>query len=157
PAFTGGLVGYAGYDTIRYYEGEKLPHPPPDDRHLPDLLLGLYDALVIFDQVNKTIKVVANADLAKGSPQSAYSEACSRIDALVERLGATPKPTLGEIDPRGPLNLQFSSNFTRSQFEQAVRAGQEYIRAGDIFQFVPSQRLRVQSAANPFDVYRALR
>src|SRR5215510_14194175 len=80
PAFTGGLVGYAGYDTIRYYEGEKLPHPPPDDRDLPNLLLGLYDALVIFDQVNKTIKVVANAYLAKGSPQSAYSEACSRID-----------------------------------------------------------------------------
>src|SRR6185503_14018227 len=65
PPFTGGLVGYAGYDTIRYYEGEKLPHPPKDDRHLPDLLFGLYDELVIFDHVDKTIKVVANARVGR--------------------------------------------------------------------------------------------
>src|SRR5438552_5652784 len=61
PAFTGGLVGFAGYDTIRYYEGEKLSSPPNDDRHLPDVSFGLYNELVIFDHVDKTIKVVANA------------------------------------------------------------------------------------------------
>src|SRR5437868_672245 len=65
PAFTGGLVGYAGYDTIRYYESEKLTSPPNDDRRLPDLLFGLYGELVIFDHVDKTIKVVANADLTE--------------------------------------------------------------------------------------------
>jgi anthranilate synthase component 1 len=64
---------------------------------------------------------------------------------------------LGEIDPRAPLTLAFNSNMTRDQYEDAVRRGQEYIKAGDIFQFVPSQRLRVQSTADPFDVYRALR
>ena len=69
PPFTGGLVGYAGYDTIRYYEGEKLPRPPEDDRRLPDLLFGLYGELVIFDHVDKTIKVVANAEV--GSRQNA--------------------------------------------------------------------------------------
>jgi len=63
PAFTGGLVGYAGYDTVRYYESEKLSAPPPDDRRLPDLLFGLYNELVILDHVDKTIKIVANADL----------------------------------------------------------------------------------------------
>src|SRR5687768_7903755 len=63
PTFTGGLVGYAGYDTIRYYEGEKLTSPPPDDRKLPDVLFGLYGELVVFDHVDKTIKVIANADL----------------------------------------------------------------------------------------------
>jgi anthranilate synthase component 1 len=161
PAFTGGLVGYAGYDTIRYYEGEKLPGPPKDDRRLPDLLFGLYNELVVFDHVDKTIKVIANADVrghsADGGAEAAYRDACRRIDELVARLQQPPTSKLGEIDARGALSLKYESNFTREQFEQAVRKGQEYIKAGDIFQFVPSQRLRVPSHADPFDVYRALR
>ncbi|HWE94279.1 MAG TPA: anthranilate synthase component I [Tepidisphaeraceae bacterium] len=158
PAFTGGLVGYAGYDTIRYYEGEKLPTPPADDRKLPDLLFGLYNELVIFDHVDKTIKVVANADLTNhADPQSAYRDACRRIDDVVQRLQQPPISALGEIDPTTPASLHFESNFSRGQFEEAVRKGQEFIKAGDIFQFVPSQRLRVTSDADPFDVYRALR
>jgi anthranilate synthase component 1 len=161
PAFTGGLVGFAGYDTVRYYESEKLDHPPKDDRRLPDLLFGLYTELVIFDHVDKTIKIVANAEVGKGggaSVEAAYRDACHRIDGLVARLQQPPLLSLGEIDSRGtgkPLN--FTSNFTREQFEEAVRKGKEYIKAGDIFQFVPSQRLRVPSDADPFDVYRALR
>ncbi|MFI5378217.1 MAG: anthranilate synthase component I [Tepidisphaerales bacterium] len=157
PAFTGGLVGYAGYDTIRYYEGESLPRPPRDDRHLPDLLLGLYEALVVFDQVDKTIRVIANADVSRGGAARAYIEACERVDAVVQRLSQTPAFKPGEIDVSGPATLAFESNFTRDAFEKAVESGKEYIRAGDIFQFVPSQRLRAHSAANPFDVYRALR
>jgi anthranilate synthase component 1 len=158
PAFTGGLVGYAGYDTIRYYEGEQLPKPPKDDRQLPDLLFGLYTELVIFDHVDKTIKIVANADLtAHPDAESAYRDACRRVDDIVQRLQQPPSSALGEIDTQGQATLKFESNFTREAFEQAVRKGQEYIKAGDIFQFVPSQRLRVKSAADPFDVYRALR
>jgi len=159
PAFTGGLVGYAGYDTIRYYEPDKLGDlPAKDDRRLPDVLFGLYGELVIFDHVDKTIKVVANADLTTSrSPDAAYRDACHRIDELVQRLQQPPTSGLGEIDARGPATIAYSSNFSRDQFEDAVRAGKEYIKAGDIFQFVPSQRLRVQSTANPFDVYRALR
>ena len=181
PAFTGGLVGYAGYDTIRYYEGEKLPAPPTDDRRLPDVLFGLYNELVVFDHVDKTIKVIANAQVggrqkavggedadsspsayrllptAFSSPDDAYRDACRRIDEVVARLQQPPSSKLGEIDPRGPLTLKYESNFTRETFEEAVRTGKEYIKAGDIFQFVPSQRLRVPSDADPFDVYRALR
>jgi anthranilate synthase component I len=158
PAFTGGLVGYAGYDTIRYYEGEKLDHPPKDDRNLPDLLFGFYTELVIFDHVDKTIKVVANADLTKhASPTDAYNDACRRVDHLVARLQQPPISKVGEIDISAPLTLKFDSNFTREAFEQAIEKGKQYIRAGDIFQFVPSQRLRVPSSAQPFDVYRALR
>src|SRR5947207_5980283 len=115
PAFTGGLVGYAGYDTIRYYEGEMLPRPPADDRNLPDLLMGLYDTLVIFDQVDKTIKVVANADLTQGDAQAAYRDACARIDALVTLLQQPPRSKLGEIDTQGAGKLQFTSNFTRQR------------------------------------------
>ena len=160
PAFTGGLVGYAGYDTIRYYEGEKLPAPPRDDRRLPDVLFGLYNELVVFDHVDKTIKVIANAQMttsAGGGVEAAYKDACRRIDELVSRLQQPPTSKLGEIDPRGPLSLRYESNQPREAFEAAIRKGQEYIKAGDIFQFVPSQRLRVPSHADPFDVYRALR
>jgi len=158
PNFTGGLVGYAGYDTIRYYEGEKLSTPPPDDRKLPDVQFALYNEIVVFDHVDKTIKVVANADLTRHPDvEVAYRDASRRIDELVRRLSQPPVSKLGEIDPTQPLSLKFSSNFTREQFEAAVIKGKEYIKAGDIFQFVPSQRLRVQSEANPFDVYRALR
>ena len=175
PAFTGGLVGYAGYDVARYYEREKLSAAPPDDRRLPDLLFGLYHELVIFDHVDKTIKVVSNADVTKFAPagddarpdgaaspddnaiDAAYRDACRRVDELVRRLQQPPVSKLGEIDARGPLALTFHSNLQREQFEDAVRKGQEYIKAGDIFQFVPSQRLRVASEAQPLDVYRALR
>ncbi|MGH7214636.1 MAG: anthranilate synthase component I [Tepidisphaeraceae bacterium] len=161
PAFTGGLVGYAGYDTIRYYEGEKLAAPPRDDRRLPDLLFGLYGELVIFDHVDKTIKVVANADLTKftGDADAAYRDAGRRIDELVCRLSQPPRNLLGEIgvDVRGPVTIKYESNFSRADFESAITRGKEYIKAGDIFQFVPSQRLRVPSEADPFDVYRALR
>src|ERR1700722_11310516 len=73
PTFTGGLVGYAGYDTIRYYEGEKLPSPPKDDRKIPDVLFGLYGELVVFDHVDKTIKVIANADVkSAANTEAAY-------------------------------------------------------------------------------------
>jgi anthranilate synthase component 1 len=161
PAFTGGLVGYAGYDTIRYYEGEKLNHPPKDDRRLPDVYFGLYNGLVIFDHVDKTIKVVANAMLAGGaggqSAESAYRDACRRIDEVVTRLQQPPLLGLGEIDPRGPVTITGDSNLTREQYEQIVVKGKEYIKAGDIFQFVPSRRIRIASSADPFDVYRALR
>jgi anthranilate synthase component 1 len=158
PLFTGGLVGYAGYDTIRYYEGEKLPNPPKDDRRLPDLLFGLYGELVIFDHVDKTIKVVANADLSAGaSADWAYRDACRRIDQIISCLSQPPLSGIGEIDPAAPLSLTFSANCTEQQFEAMVAKGLEFIRAGDIFQFVPSQRLRVNSSADPFDVYRALR
>jgi anthranilate synthase component 1 len=100
PAFTGGLVGYAGYDTIRYYEGEKLPEPPKDDRRLPDLLFGLYNELVVFDHVDKTIKVVANADVTAhdGDTEAAYRDACRRTDEIVQRLQQPPTSKLGEID-----------------------------------------------------------
>lgn len=158
PPFTGGLVGYAGYDSARYYEREKLAAAPNDDRHLPDMLFGLYNELVIFDHVDKTLKVVANAVLEPGaSPADAYADACRRVDAIVHLLQKTPPASLGEVDPTQPLSMEFAPNLTRDQYEAGVRKGIEYIKAGDIFQFVPSMRLRVESPARPFDVYRVLR
>ena len=161
PRFTGGLVGYAGYDLVRYHEPpHKLGGPrggPPDDRGLPDVTFALYDHLIAFDNVDKTAKVIAHA-VVTGDPDAAYDAACRRVDDLFDAADAFEVGSEAEeIDLRPPLALDYKSNRTREDYEDAVRRGVEYIRAGDIFQFVPSLRLRARSAALPFDVYRALR
>jgi anthranilate synthase component 1 len=173
PRFCGGAVGYAGYDAVRYVE--RLPHPPPDDRGLPDLCFGLFDRMVVFDHVAKTVLAVAHWIGDRGSGigdrgdeiRRAYAETCARVDALVERLQnpAADLP-LRDIDPARPLppdarypipDTRVLSNFTRDGFEAAVRKAVEYIHAGDAFQVVLSQRFRAETAARPFDIYRALR
>ncbi len=157
PRFTGGLVGYAAYDSVRYIE--NLPNPPPDDRGLPDLLFALYDRMVLFDHIRKTVLVVAHARLDPGvDPARAYADACRRIDELVDRLlEPTDRLTPVDIDAESPVTLAPRSNFTRERYEDVVRQCQEYIKAGDIFQVVPSQRFEIETRADPFDVYRVLR
>ena len=157
PPFCAGAVGYAGYDTVRYFE--RLPNAPPDDRQVPDLAFAFYDRMVVFDNVAKTIVVVAMARLDRpgATVESAYDDARRRVDALVEQL-ATRSADLELVDirPEGEVNLEFRSNFTQPQFEKAVEKCVEYIRAGDIFQVVLSQRLEVPLTAHPFEIYRTL-
>ncbi len=155
PRFLGGLVGYAGYDMVRYYE-KKLPQVPNDDRNLPDLAFGLYPNMIVFDNVTKTIKVVSNAFIEHGT-RTAYTKAVERIEWLVEKLSSHVDfpPTL--IDPSAEPKMNFTSNFKREEFERAVDRCKEYIFAGDIFQVVLSQRLAVKTKADPFNIYRALR
>jgi len=155
PRFVGGAVGYAGYDMVRYYE--DLPNAPLDDRNLPDLLFGLYDTMVIFDHVDKTIKVVGQSHLDQGSVDGAYEDACRRIEETVHALSEPRFSQVGQIVTEGQPSLPFTSNFKRADFEAAVEACKEYIRAGDIFQVVLSQRLCVETDTDPFNVYRALR
>ena len=156
PRFCGGAVGYAGYDTVRYTE--NLPNPPENDRQLPDLSFALYDRIVIFDQIQKTILVVVHADVCHGDLQAAYDQACRRVDALCLQLD-TPSETirLADISRVGDPQIPFRSNFTRAGYEAAVEKSKEYIRAGDIFQVVLSQRLEVSTTASSLDIYRALR
>ena len=88
------------------------------------MLFGLYGELVIFDHVDKTIKVVANADLSAGaSADWAYRDACRRIDQIISRLSQPPLSAIGEIDPGAPLSLTYSTNCTAEQFEAMVRQG----------------------------------
>jgi anthranilate synthase component 1 len=157
PRFTGGAVGYAAYDAVRYTE--NLPNAPPDDRGLPDLSFAFYDRMVLFDHIRKTVLAVAHAHLGPGNdPNSAYASACLRIDELVDRL-AGPAAGLDviDIDTELPVTLTPRSNFTRAGYEAVVARCQEYIKAGDIFQVVPSQRFVLQTRAQPFDIYRVLR
>ncbi|MGA2254462.1 MAG: chorismate-binding protein, partial [Thermoguttaceae bacterium] len=158
PPFCAGAVGYAGYDTVRYFE--RLPNAPSDDRQVPDLAFAFYDRMVVFDNVAKTIVVVAMARLDRpgATVESAYDDARQRVDALVDQL-ATRSADLELVDirPEGEVNLEYRSNFTPEQFEKAVEKCVEYIRAGDIFQVVISQRLEVSLTAHPFEIYRTLR
>lgn len=158
PPFCSGAVGYAGYDVVRYLE--HLPNAPPDDRHVPDMAFAFYDQMVVFDHVAKTIIVVAMARLDHHGAdlQGAYEQACRRVDHLVQQLARNPcdlEPV--DIFTGGEVSISHRSNFTQEGFEQAVRKCVEYIRAGDIFQVVFSQRLEVPIRAHPFQIYRTLR
>jgi anthranilate synthase component I len=156
PRFCGGAVGYAGYDTVRYVE--KLPHAPADDRHLPDLSFAFYDRMVIFDQINKTIRVVAHAQTKGGNLRQQYDAACARVDETCRLLQeGTSDLGLTDISLEGEPTLAWKSNFSQPAFEAAVEKCKEYIRAGDIFQVVLSQRLQLETSAQPLDIYRALR
>jgi anthranilate synthase component 1 len=156
PRYCGGAVGYAGYDTVRYVE--RLPNPPPDDRGLPDLCFAFYDRMVIFDHINKTIAAVAHARVDPSDLRRCYDDACARVDRLVERLqqGVADIQTT-DVAPVGEVSRPYRSNFEPAAFEAAVAKCKEYIRAGDIFQVVLSQRLETETTARPFDIYRTLR
>ncbi|MEO1524727.1 MAG: anthranilate synthase component I [Planctomycetota bacterium] len=169
PPFVGGAIGYAGYDVVRYVE--NLPNAPEDDRELPDLDFSFYHTICVFDHVAKTIDVVRLADCRSVENETdaagAYASACEEVDATIEKLAARDtvtdsfrpatwdESTWREETEKHPVEVQ--SNFTRETFCQAVRDCVEYIRAGDIFQVVPSQRLAVKTDVDAFEIYRSLR
>jgi len=161
PPFCGGAVGYAGYDIVRYFE--NLPNAPEDDRGVPDLAFDFFDHVIVFDHVKKTIVVVAMARL-DGSEKNlrvVYDDACRRVDDLVKQL-VKESSSLESVDiepdrPGAELELEAKSNFTQEQFEEGVEKCVEYIRAGDIFQVVISQRMEVPIQVHPFEIYRILR
>ena len=159
PRFCGGAVGFAGYDAVRYVE--KLPNAPPDDRGIPDLCFGFYDRMVIFDHINKTVNAVAHARIEPGADiAEQYRSACDSVDALVEQLRAPSGDLpLADIDVPKSYSVpeRFTSNFTRESWHAMMAKGVEYILAGDVFQYVPSQRFEATTTAEPFDIYRALR
>ncbi|MFH0910098.1 MAG: anthranilate synthase component I [Planctomycetota bacterium] len=155
PRFCGGGVGYAGYDVVRQIE--RLPNAPRQTLGLPDIYFGFYHSMLIFDHVNRTLKVVVHADLRRNRPEEAYEKAVLEIDRLVEKLRAPGAIPLEEIPSLPEEDPPFESNFDKEAFERAVEACKEYIRAGDIFQVVLSQRLKMHCTASPFAVYRTLR
>ncbi|MDP7015093.1 MAG: anthranilate synthase component I [Pirellulaceae bacterium] len=158
PPFTGGAVGFASYDVVRYEE--HLPAAPQDDRGLPDLAFAFFDRMVVFDNVNKTMYVIAMArlDRHRGDHSAAYEEARQRVDELCRQLA---EPVVGltpcDIATDGVVDIDYESNFARDEFENAVRRCVDYIEAGDIFQVVISQRLKLPLRCEPFEIYRTLR
>jgi anthranilate synthase component 1 len=159
PRFWGGAVGFFGYDVVRLIE--RLPHAPPATLDLPDALFILTGTVVAVDNLFGRARVIAAVDTAGAADEEElrrrYAAAGARVDALVRRLreGEPPRPLALRDDP--PDDPPFESSFTRAGYEAGVARIQEYIRAGDAFQVVLSQRLTVALEAPPFDLYRALR
>jgi anthranilate synthase component I len=154
PRFFGGAVGYLSYDVARSFE--RLPAKHPEDP-LPGALFVITDTLVIFDNLRQTVKVVANALCEEpAAAERAYAGACARIDEIVRALGSV-KPVLRPLDPAGGAPIELASNTTREAYRQNVLRAKEYIRAGDVFQVVLSQRFSAKLDVDRFDVYRALR
>ena len=160
-ALIGGWVGYASYDTVRYAEVGSLPWEgaPRDDRELLDLHFGLYHRVVVFDHAENVVTVVRLVLLGAGDdPAARYAEAVGELHETAERLQRHSRPLpSGDADAAPAQAGEAASNMTREAHAAMVRCAQEYIRAGDIFQVVVGQRFERRSAADPFDVYRALR
>ncbi|MBF0115928.1 MAG: anthranilate synthase component I [Magnetococcales bacterium] len=155
PRFHGGAVGYFGYDMIRAFE--KIPDQNPHPLSTPDALFLIADLVLIFDNLLGKLKVVANTFIDPKVPlDTLYQQACARIQQIVQRLqqavpaqSLTPVPVVGE--------QEFQCEMSAEQFKQAVEAAKEYIRAGDIFQVVLSQRFSTPFHHSPITLYRALR
>ncbi len=154
PAFTGGLVGYFGFETIGWIEPRLAGGDKPDQLGTPDALLMLSEEVAVFDNLKGRLYLVVHADPAQ--PQ-AYARAVRRLDELVFRLRHSGRSYPDVLDPSLLREEDFVSGFTREGFLAAVEKSKEYIRAGDIFQVVLSQRMSVPFRARPVDVYRALR
>lgn len=154
PAFTGGLVGYFGFETIGYIEPRLAQWDRPDELGTPDVLLMLAEEVAVFDSLKGRLYLIVHADPAQ--PQ-AYARAQRRLDELVYRLRHSGSAYPDALHAPSVDEGDFKSSFTREAFEAMVEQAKEYIRAGDIFQVVPSQRLSVPFTARPVDVYRALR
>lgn len=162
--FTGGWVGYSGYDTVRYVYSGKLPfsHAPTDDRELPDMHMALYNTVIVFDQATKLAYVITWVHLDRhASLEEAYQHGQQQLQKTSRKIENEHSPNLtnGKVTlslskrPHPPTN----SNMTKEQFLAAVHETKEHIQAGDVFQLVLSQRFERHTQADPFEIYRALR
>lgn len=155
PGFSGGLVGFFGYDTIRYIEPRLAHNPNPDDLGTPDIQLLVSEEVVVFDNLRGRLQIVVYVDPAS---EQAYESGQRRLQNLVDALGKpVPRlsPNLAAVRDSSPV--QFESQFTEAGFKQAVQRAREYIIDGDAMQVVLSQRLSAPFHQRPLDLYRALR
>ncbi len=154
PRFWGGAVGYFGYDVVRFFE--RLPEPPPRVVDVPDALLIFSDVVLAVDKLFDRALVIAAARVEDGRAGDAYDDAVARVDATIARLRSRSGPPPLQLDPDAPPT-DWTSQYEQADFERDVERIREYIRAGDAFQVVLSQRLTTRLGAEPFQVYRALR
>lgn len=154
PRFTGGAVGFIGYEYASRVE-PSVPTAQDDELGLPMLYFMISDSLLIFDRAKQTLRLCVNAHV-RGDPAAAYETARTELEHLFDLLRQprelAPAPLLNPGEIRVP-----PGNFTQASFEKTVADGQEFIRSGDIIQFVPSQRFAKPFTRSPLDLYRALR
>jgi anthranilate synthase component 1 len=157
PRFTGGAVGYLGYEVIRYFE-PRVTTAVEDPLGMPEAVFLFTDTLLVFDHLRHKIKVVSHFRL-DGDIEASYRQAAWRIEELVGRLEKPLDrlPYRGADGTTAPRPDLIHSNMSREEHRAAVLRAKEYIVAGDIIQVVLSQRFQRPTTAHPFDVYRALR
>lgn len=157
PRFTGGLVGYFGFDTIRYIE-PRLAHGAenkPDPIGNPDILLMVSEEVVVFDNLSGKLSCIVHVD---PNQPGELTRAQARLDVLAAQLReARVSYQRSKATSRSISESDFESSFTREGYEDAVRRIREYIVEGDVMQVVPSQRMSIPFRARPIDLYRALR
>lgn len=153
PSFNGGAVGFFACDVIRQYE--ELPCSNPDELGIPDMHFMLTDEIIAFDHMRQKIVVIVNIH-AEGDIENRYKKACGRLlDIQHEMSDLSGLMKKEKREYRSPSKM--TSNMTKEEFCSKVERAKEYIRNGDIFQMVLSQRFTVETSVNPFNVYRALR
>ncbi|MGR2740230.1 anthranilate synthase component I [Billgrantia sp. Q4P2] len=155
PRFDGGLVGYFGYDTIRYIEPRLRGVEKPDPLGVPDILLMVCDDLVVFDNLSGRLTLWTHVD---PTAAEAYATAMARLEGLERRLRTAVVNAASPGTGRSAVEEgHFTSGFTETGFKAAVESIKEYVLAGDVMQCVPSQRMSIPYQAPPLDLYRALR
>jgi anthranilate synthase component I len=161
PRFYGGIVGFMGYDCVRFFE--DIPDKNPDDLKLPDAVFILTDTILLFDHINHTIKIVSNCflpqsrkNLSAGQAKKFYRQALNKIKAIETDLARPLRGKGIEVRNPGP-KIKITSNFEKSEFCAIVNKAKTHIQKGDIIQVVLSQRFKAQIRESPFDVYRRLR
>ncbi len=154
PRFNGGLVGYFGYDTIRYIEPKLSNCPNPDKHNTPDILLMLSEQLVVFDNLASRLYIIVYAD---PSQPDAYQQGQQKLDGLVAKIQQCQLDLPEEVNTGEIKEKDFESEFTREGYMQAVDKARQYIIDGDAMQIVLSQRLSIPFNSEPLSLYRALR
>lgn len=154
PRFTGGAVGFIGYEYIHHIE-PTVPRPKRDDLGTPTLCFMITDTILIFDRVSQTIKIVANAHV-NGDAAEAYDAACRRIADIIGQL-VQPVSTHPIEFYKNPPAVEVRSNIEPERHAAMVAQAKEYIKAGDIFQVVLSQRFQARAKSKPLDIYRSVR
>ncbi|MFD2418693.1 anthranilate synthase component I [Amycolatopsis pigmentata] len=155
PPLTGGMVGYLGYDAVRWLE--KLPELAEKDLDIPELTMLLATDLAAFDHHEGTVTLIANAVNWDDSPErvdAAYDDAVRRLETMTERLGMPAPSTAAVFDRPAP---EFTRHRTKADYHAAVDKAVEAIKAGEAFQIVPSQRFELATDADALDIYRVLR
>ena len=154
PRFTGGLVGYFAYETVRYIEPRLRTDRKPDVIDAADIMLMVSDEVVVFDSLSNKIYIVIHVN---PEVDDAFNQANARLDELVERLHG-PLPDMQSAHIAGEVKENdFASGFPEREFKAAVERAKQYIYDGDIMQVVLSQRMSIPFEAPPLDLYRTLR
>jgi anthranilate synthase component 1 len=155
PRFSGGAVGYASYDMVKFIE--DLPNDTTDDLNLYDSIFMITETILIFDNLRNTIKIVYNVHLDEKDEnlKTVYQRAQEKIEAIISLLQKPASYELSEYYGSDPVEV--SSNIEEDQFKHIVNKAKDYIKAGDIIQVVLSQRFETPLQGNPFNIYRALR